>query len=153
MNQFEKLEKKISETQRELREVNTKIGGMAHTPKYDPSYSESKLHNWKQDAGKLQERLDGFYSDLAAAKADPKYVAGQEAKRLAVRQRLDSLRAEHATAAADFNSWRAHTAIAIVDGEDPAKLAAKEKAARERLDLLGASIVMCQDALKLLIAK
>jgi DNA repair exonuclease SbcCD ATPase subunit len=154
MNQIEKLDKKITEVKGELRELGSKIGMMNHTPRYDQSYSSAKLDNWSRDQAKLQEKLDGLQSELAAVKADPKFVADKEAHRIEIRRRLEVLRAEYDQAAKDFNRWRAESVAGIAEASgDPLKLAIASREKKEKLDLLSAAILLAQDALKVLIAK
>lgn len=70
MTRKERLTRKRAALIEKMRRVGGEIGVMAHTPQYDPHYSQAKLDDWQREYSQLEgqlEAINGQLLDIAIA--------------------------------------------------------------------------------------
>jgi DNA repair exonuclease SbcCD ATPase subunit len=147
MNEREKLEKKLSELAEEKLEVTKKLGAMAHTPKYEPSYSSAKLENWKKDVERLEEsetKVHGQLEELIHSDAYQKKVAEKTEELVTKRT---ALKGEEEKVKNALTQKRYGAVQSILEGAEPVKYVSGLVELEEKYEVLSRAIQYVQDAI------
>jgi DNA repair exonuclease SbcCD ATPase subunit len=115
----------LSRTREELYEATSKRGAMLSLSHADPSWSSAKVQNLGQDIDKLQEKERNILDEISEIKHSPEFVKDLEAKFQAIATKRTKLQ---------------QRAQAVLDGEDPIKVATALYAMQDKMEIISLAL-------------
>jgi hypothetical protein len=149
-NKLEKLQKRLADLKVEIRELTPKLANMRRVPRYDPGYSEARIHNLSRDLEKLQEQESKAYEEYNAFIDSPEYrkATGELVQRLSVM--INDLNADAQQAKTRLFELRNSAPAKILAGDDPLVMAGEILAIREQLEATGEALSLVKMAMTLI---
>jgi SMC interacting uncharacterized protein involved in chromosome segregation len=106
----------------------------------DPSWSSAKVQNLGQDIDKLQEKERNILDEISEIKHSPEFVKDLEAKFQAIATKRTKLQQEYAKLKVEVYEKRGERAQAVLDGEDPIKVATALYAMQDKMEIISLAL-------------
>lgn len=147
MGERERLEKKLVELAEEKCEVSVKLGAMAHTPKYDNTYSVVKLENWTKDVERLTAKETEVHEQLGVLLSSPEYQKSVAEKVAVLVAKQNAVKAQWEKTQGAIVQKRYASTDAIIDGYDAVKYVEELDALEEKERVLHSAYQYYSDAI------